>query len=111
MSLPLQFAKRSMAFNNQMCELAMKIMGVSNAHERKQAAQMLTENTTDNMCMLKAKSEEPVFVLRAKDPMAAGALAQWIADSVNARLHADKIDQAKEVLKAFKAYQVPQVPR
>lgn len=96
--------KRSIPFMNRMAELAVKIMGVSTKDERHEAARYLTEYTTDSGCMVRAGSLEPVFVLRAKDPIAKIALAEWIVESQKSGLHKDKMADAMECLKEFKAY-------
>lgn len=103
----LKHHKRSRAFNNKMAGLAMKAMGVSTPDERKEIAKYLLDYTTDSTCVLKAKTEEPIFVLQVGDPMAKLALAQWIVDSKKAKMHSDKMDDALECLREFKAYQKP----
>lgn len=39
--------------------------------------EILRKNTTDAPCMVKAAEDEPVFVLRGKDPDAPGAIERW----------------------------------
>jgi hypothetical protein len=102
----LNHTKRTMEFNHKMAALAVKVMGVSTADERKEIARILLEQTTDSRCMVRAKSEEPIFVLRAKDPIAKIALAEWIVESKKAGLHKDKMDDAMACLQLFKTYKV-----
>lgn len=47
------------------------------ASERIRIAEILLKNTTDARCMVKATPLEPVFVLRANDPIAAATVGYW----------------------------------
>lgn len=97
--------KRSQAFFGDMCMLAQKLLGVHDKGDLKRAAELLTTRTTDSVCMIKAKDIEPVFVLRAKDPVAKFALVEWIKRAEQYRLHGDKLQDAREALKEFEGYQ------
>jgi hypothetical protein len=93
--------KRSNPFFNRMCELAMHVMGQLLPAEKKEIARLLTEQTTDSSCMVKAGNTEPVFTLRAKDPIAGEVIATWIEKARARGLHGDKIADAQECLKEF----------
>lgn len=45
--------------------------------ERVRIAEIMRVCTTDNACMVKVTPLEPVFVLRANDPLAAAAVGYW----------------------------------
>ena len=56
--------------------------------------EILQKTTTDSACMVKAADDEPVFVLRGKDPVAHDAVRFW-ADSAEAlHLHTEKLADA-----------------
>ncbi len=50
-----------------------------------------------NPCLLAAEEGEPIFVLRAKDPLASQTVMYWLTCAQNRGLHADKVDGAVEV--------------
>lgn len=93
--------KRSPGFYAQMLQLAQKLLGVHDKKDLREAARLITECTTDSGCMVRAGSAEPVFVLRAKDPVAKLALATWINEAKRMKLHGDKMQDAQECLKEF----------
>ena len=67
------------------------------ATEREQIAMLLTFNTTDSGCMVHAAEDEPVFVLRAKDPLAPLAVNYWCQQAKEQGLHAEeKIQDAAQ---------------
>lgn len=39
--------------------------------------EILKDNTTDSACIVKAAADEPIFVLRGKDPAAFHAVKSW----------------------------------
>lgn len=88
-----------------MMNLAVKLMGVNTKDDRMKAAKILVENTHNSICMLNAKDHEPVFVLRAKDPVARVALKAWIDTARSEKLHGDKLSDAEECLKEFMEFQ------
>lgn len=47
-------------------------------------------------CLAKAADDEPIFILRAKDPLASIAVRIWAQLSDIAGLHHDKTDEARE---------------
>lgn len=55
-------------------------------------------------CWNRAKDDEPVFVLRASDPVAISAINFWINDSVRAGLHLDKVDDASDCVNEMKRW-------
>lgn len=96
--------KRSHALYVEVLVLAQKLLGVHDKIDIKRAVELLINQTTDSQCMIKAGVDEPVFVLRAKDPIARLALAQWIVEAEKAGLHKDKLGDAKDALREFMAW-------
>jgi hypothetical protein len=73
--------KRSAAFAHEL-ELLIDYMSqdLSVEHSQKLNArviEVLRNNTTDSACMVKAKDNEPIFVLRGQDRNAYGAVNSW----------------------------------
>ena len=62
------------------------------------------ENMKDpQSCLNKAAQDEPVFILRAKDPLAATVVACWAALAMSEGIHEQsKIDGALDVAKAMR---------
>jgi hypothetical protein len=61
------------------------------------AIEILKNKTTDSPCMIKARNDEPVFVLLARDSLAVGLVREWaaklrtvVANSVGLSLEAQK---------------------
>lgn len=50
----------------------------------------------DSQCLLKAGDDEPIFVLRAKDPAATQTIVNWISLNIGVQPH-DKLMQAAQV--------------
>lgn len=61
------------------------------------------ELRTDTSCLNKADSNEPIFVLRAKDPFAAQAVRLWAAMSVG-RHEPEKIEEANTLAYQMEAW-------
>lgn len=91
--------KRSHGFYIHTLELCQRLMGVHTKQDLMAAAKLLADNTTDSACMVLAKETEPIFVLKANDPLAAKTVAFWIEESRKAKLHASKIVDAQECLR------------
>lgn len=53
-----------------------------------------------NSCLNKARPDEPVFVLRANDPIAAQAIRHWATMAANAH-DGDKIEGALQIANEF----------
>ncbi len=52
------------------------------------------EIATPTSCLNKAADDEPVFVLRAKDPLAARVVRHWCTLAEQQGLHEDKVPEA-----------------
>jgi hypothetical protein len=50
-----------------------------------------------NSCFNKALDDEPIFVIRAKDPIGAFIVQQWIDRAIKRGLHANRVDAAIDV--------------
>lgn len=57
------------------------------------------EITSADSCLNSAADDEPVFVLRAHDPMAIVAVHWWIQESAVEGLHLDRLAEAREWIK------------
>lgn len=71
------------------------------------------ELLTPTSCLNRAHPEEPVFVLRAKDPLAAMAVRHW-ATMAFGRHEADKLKEAEKLadqMDAWRAQNIPQCAR
>ncbi len=68
--------KRSPEFEKK---LAAVIIGLMNGEQDAiaDAIEILKRNTTDSRCMVNARDDEPVFVLRGKDKLAAETVEFW----------------------------------
>lgn len=55
-------------------------------------------------CLGRADDDEPVFVLRAKDALAADILWEWIHQARVNSVNSDKIDAAQDDLEAFRQW-------
>ncbi len=53
-------------------------------------------NKHTSQCLQKAGDEEPIFVLRAKDPTAPSTIRKWVADNEGIQ-PAEKLKQALEL--------------
>jgi hypothetical protein len=101
----MNHTKRSPDFLMRVRRLKEKLIaGTLDADERIEIAKILEDNTTDSGCVVRAAEDEPIFTLRAKDPMAANAASQWIWCSEDNDLHSDKIDDAKQCLSEMRQY-------
>ncbi len=56
------------------------------------------ELSDPNSCINRAGDDEPVFVLRAHDPIATVAVRTWIEESMDRGFHTDRLDEARELL-------------
>lgn len=57
------------------------------------------ETTNPNSCLNQAEDDEPVFVLRAHDPLAPVIVSKWIKKAWEHDLHDDRLDEAREWMK------------
>ncbi len=63
-----------------------------------------------NSCLNKAASDEPVFVLRAKDPHAPGAVEHWATNAEATGLHEPhKIAEARAFANAMRDWRIEHV--
>lgn len=58
-------------------------------------------------CWNRAKDDEPVFVLRANDPIAPYAARCWIKESMRPSMHMDKLDDATECALDMEQWRMP----
>ncbi len=68
------------------------------------------ENLTDpNSCLGKAADDEPIFVLRARDPIAAHIVREWAKLAETYDLHeSEKISRARDVADAMGVWRAAQ---
>lgn len=69
------------------------------------------EISDPNSCLNHAAEDEPVFVLRAKDPLAAKLVEDWAARAITAGLHEEKPQSAFRYAQAMKAWREKNVPK
>lgn len=55
--------------------------------------EVLQKNTTDSRCVVKAKDDEPIFVLRGQDRLSAGLVLAWAQLYDDARAEAIKVPE------------------
>lgn len=63
-----------------------------------------------NSCLNHAADDEPIFVLRAKDPLAAKLVEDWAARALLASLHEDKHQAAFRFAQAMRAWRKKNFP-
>lgn len=62
-------------------------------------------------CLNKARPEEPLFVLRAKDPLAANIVRAWAATAESSGTHeAEKIAEARKLADTMDDYRKNVLP-
>lgn len=61
-------------------------------------------------CLNKAADHEPVFVLRAKDPLAANAVRDWADSAERHGLHPEKTAEARELANHMDDWRIHNVP-
>jgi hypothetical protein len=84
----LNHTKRSPEFLMKIRRLREKVVaGTLDAEERAEVAHILEFNTSDSGCMVKAAEDEPIFVLRAKDPLAPLSVQDWVFRAKFTGLH------------------------
>lgn len=91
--------RKSEEFRHRVDQLVDQVMrGELTPEGREDVVQLLLRYTTDSSCMINAAQDEPVFVLRAKDPLFIPTLKAWMVLSAEQRLHKDKQADAHDVL-------------
>lgn len=68
------------------------------------------ETTDPTSCLSKAGDDEPLFVLRAKDPLAPTVVRAWASTATLADLHAEKLDEALECADAMDEWRHARYP-
>lgn len=58
--------------------------------------EILQCHTTDSACVVKAAEDEPIFVLRGKDPVAPNAVEAWVNAAEARDLHGEKLVDAQD---------------
>lgn len=66
------------------------------------------EIADQNSCLNKAADDEPVFVLRAHDPLAIGTVLHWIEGAEFVGIHLDKLDDARALVERMRDWQEAQ---
>jgi len=70
--------KRTPAFQLRLKRLSEKLLSNTlDSAERMELDGVLRFKTTDSPCIVKASDDEPIFVLRGQDELAAGVVANW----------------------------------
>jgi hypothetical protein len=65
----------------------------------------IDEITTPDSCINKAENDEPVFVLRANDPLAAGTVDYWANQAEGTNIHeVYKINTARELAQEMRRW-------
>lgn len=78
--------KRSTTFNRELSRLREKLRANTlDAGERARLVEILENNTTDSPCIVKAANDEPIFVLRGQDELAAECVQSWAHRFADAR--------------------------
>lgn len=86
--------KRSPEFQAKIQRL-MKSIENMNGPEINEIYDVLKNNTTDSGCLVRAKDDEPIFVLRGKDPLAGDVVDYWAKCArLGGHHEQDKIDDA-----------------
>ena len=62
-------------------------------------------NKNNSSCLQKALDDEPIFVLRAKDPTAPEIIVTWCAKNLNAQ-PPKKIEEALKVAQEMRQYRI-----
>lgn len=68
------------------------------------------ELATPTSCLNKAEHDEPIFVLRAKDPIAAQTVRLWATMASSSHHEESKIVEAMELAKAMDNWRIQNVP-
>jgi len=68
------------------------------------------EIATPTSCLNKAADDEPIFVLRAHDPIAGPTVRAWIALAEKHGLHKDKIIEAHNIADDMEDWHIENVP-
>lgn len=69
---------------------------------KNQAIEMIIQKVDD--------PDEPLFVLRGRDPLAAVAVLRWIHEAKDSGVNALKVDEAEDIAVRFLAYRPKKLP-
>ena len=64
----------------------------------------------NSVSLMKAKDDEPIFVLRAQDKLAAGVVRQWAEQAAQAGCGNAKVREAREIADAMERWPTRKVP-
>lgn len=94
----MSHTKRSTEFQMRLNRLVEKVLSNTlDNDERVEVADLLRINTTNSSCMVKAAMDEPVFVIRAKDPLSVYTVNYWCQQAKERSLHEKlKIEDAAQ---------------
>lgn len=70
----------------------------------------MTKNEAIEFLVTKLEADEPVFILRARDPLACKAIAQWICAAEQHRVNESKIKSAEDIFLQFLRYEPSRLP-
>jgi len=83
---------------------------VRNHQERRPAMRAVDELTRADSCLAKAHPDEPIFVLLARDVLAADIVREWATRAERAGARAEKIAEARALADSMEAYPDRKVP-
>lgn len=65
----------------------------------------LEELTTPDSCINRAENDEPVFVLRANDALAAACVDHWVNMAIGTGIHEEyKLNEAHEIAQEMRRW-------
>ena len=102
----MSHTRRTPQFQLLVHRLAEKVLnGTLDSEERGIVARILIENTSDSGCLVKARDDEPIFVLLSRDVLSAGLARLWAVMARDRQLHDPvKINDALECAHEMEAY-------
>lgn len=65
---------------------------------------------SNDSCLSKVRDDEPIFVLRARDPFAAMCVEQWASLAYHAGVNKDKVDGAMQIVKMMIHWKEKKIP-
>lgn len=75
-----------------------------------EVTKVLMDNTTDMGCVVKAAEDEPVFVLRGKDKVAASCVLLWAATAAEVGAGEGKVSDAMDCARSMREYHTRAFP-
>ena len=64
----------------------------------------------NSVSLMKAEDDEPIFVLRAQDVLAAGVVRAWAEQAARAGCGDAKVHEAREIADAMERWPIRKVP-